>query len=310
MARNGVEVDVSPHFHRLADPPPRRRIHSHMPGVFIHHAVTLWREKKAILLPTHLLGAQNVHFNAVHWTAKPGKPEGCFLGDCSNGPENQSLNVEDVKEVISRRYGELYHPSIVDIIQDIVDMGGNTLGSLQSLRLWKDDIVGACSHFNNSPTSAPLFTFEIDDTMSLVQYTGMFGWTGSPFAFGPISRALNRIANQRQRHSSCIRRRFYGNQPAALSSRRSENNPEIIIRCTGPNAVNPQKSSSPALSMDLIGWHICLQSETIRPSDRAIRKLMHAFFTVTCSRRSRIPLEKVRSLVSLASRYSMALLGL
>ena len=62
--------------------------------------------------------------------------------------------------------------------------------------------------------------------------------------------------------------------------------------------------------MDLIGWHVCLQSETIRPSDRAIRKLMHAFFTVTCSRRSRIPLEKVRSLVSLASRYSMALLGL
>ena len=168
-----------------------------MPGVFIHHAVTLWREKKkAILLPTHLLGTQNVHFNAVHWTAKPGKPEGRFLGDCSNGPENQSLNVEDVKEVISRRYGELYHPSIVDIIQDIVDMGGNTLGSLQSLRLWKDDIVGACSHFNNSPTSAPLFTFEIDDTMSLVQYTGMFGWTGSPFAFGPISRDLNRVANQ------------------------------------------------------------------------------------------------------------------
>lgn len=310
IAREGVDVDVSPTFTRLSSPPQRRRIHSNMPGVFIYHAVNLWREGKALLLPTPSLHSENVHFNAVHWTAKPGRPEGRFLGDCSNGPENQSLNTDDVKDMIISRYGELHHPTIVDIIRDIVALG-DKVGCLQSLRLWKDDIVGAFSHFNYSPACASLFTFEIDNSLSLVQYTGMFGWTGSPFAFGPISRALGRVVNQNIAGTVHVYvDDFMGISPWHDAHKDQKMTQSLLFDALGPSAVNPLKSSEPALAMDVIGWHICLKSETVRPSNRAIRKIMYSFFSVTCSRRSRVPLDKMQALASLASRYSMALLGL
>ena len=58
-----------------------------------------------------------------------------------------------------------------------------------------------------------------------------------------------------------------------------------------------------------MGWFVDLQLGVIRPSDKGIRKLMFAFFTVDLQA-TRLPLQQCQMLASLAQRYSLALRGM
>ena len=54
---------------------------------------------------------------------------------------------------------------------------------------------------------------------------------------------------------------------------------DVLIRTFGPKAI-ADKSVMPCLQGEVLGWTVDLEYGLVRPNDKAIRKLMWAFFTV------------------------------
>ncbi len=97
---------------------------------------------QAILIPMSVAVKLNLHFNHVHWTAKPGKTEGRFLADLSNAKSGHVLNTDFTKSAIEARYGRCSLPTIREIVSSIYEVA-NECGGLSCVSLWKNDIVSA-----------------------------------------------------------------------------------------------------------------------------------------------------------------------
>lgn len=310
FAVSGVFVDTSIGFRRQTSSPPLRPLHNQLLPVYRHHAIKLWREGKALLLPPHQLEKAGCHFNPAHWTSKPGKTEGRFLGDCTNGNPDNVLNSAQVKSLVGLRFGSLSHPTIGDVVEAIYEMAREH-GGLSQLQLWKEDVVGAFGQFNYTAESACLFAFKIDDELALLQHTGMFGWTGSPYAFGVFSRALQRVASLRISGRTLVYvDDFMGISPSRRATEDQLSIQSLLTEVFGSGAVNPAKSFQPSHCQEFLGWHINLLEASIRPSDRAIRKLLFCFFGVSSSRGQRVPLAQIQRLASLSYRYSQGIVGM
>lgn len=310
IAKTGVVVDTPPEFLPLHEPPPMRRLHERLLPVYRYHAMKLWSDDKALLLPPEVLQRAGCHFSPVHWTMKPGKAEGRFLGDCSNGDHNRVLNTSTVRDLVSYRFGPLTHPTISDVVGAIFHLS-ERYGGMNRLRLWKEDIVGAFGQFNYNAASACYFAFKIDDELALLQYTGMFGWTGSPYAFGVFTRALQRQAQTRiQGRVVAYVDDFIGISDLSHASSDQNHVQRLLCETFGPQAINREKSGLPATSHECLGWLIDLVRQSVRPSDRAVRKLLFCFHGVNAEKGTYIQLAQLQQLASLARRYSQGIKGM
>ena len=310
IAASGVVVDTVEDFVPLTSPPPLRPLHQHLLPVYRYHAMKLWQDNKALLLPPEILQQAGCHFNPAHWTAKPGKAEGRFLGDCSNGDHNRVLNAPVVRDLVAKRFGPLTHPTISDVIEAVFHLAERH-GGLSHIRLWKEDIVGAFGQFNYSSASSYNFAFKIDEELALLQYTGMFGWTGSPYAFGVFTRALQRQAQQRI-HGRVVAYvdDFIGISSANLAASDQLHVQRLLCETFGSKAINLEKSGLPATSHECLGWLLDLNQQSVRPSDRAIRKLLFCFHSVNTAKGVYVQLVQVQQLASLARRYSQGVKGM
>lgn len=310
IASSGVSIDVTPLFCPVTTPPQRRRLHTDLLNVYRAHAFKLWSEGHALLIPSAHLKGLNLHFNAAHWTSKPGKPLGRFLCDCSNGVDQGTLNSESLKPLLAKRFGDLVHPTIAQLVSMILQLG-EIEGGLSTLLLWKEDIAGAFSHFNYNADDVHLLAIEIDDDLSMIHLTGMFGWSGSPYAFGPFSRALQRLVSKRIRGRVGVYvDDFMGVSLAQFASVDQALAQEAITDVLGPSAINREKSATPCRAAEFIGWLVDLDSASIRPNDRGIRKLVAILFSYDFSAGKKHPIVVYQKLASLASRYSAALYAL
>ena len=76
----------------------------------------------------------------------------------------------------------------------------------------------------------------------------------------------------------------------------------------GSKAVSYEKKVPPCLSCDVLGWLICLITESFRPSEKGTRKLVFAFWLVAVG--DKFPLIVYQLLASLAQHYSLGLPGM
>ena len=310
VASFGATVDVSGDFVLNGSPEPLRQLHGSMLHTFQKHAFKLWQKNQVFLLPLAALTDTTVHYSSLHWTPKPGKPEGRFLGDLSNNTAGSSVNSDDARAAIVERFGEAPLPSISDIVGHIFEVA-DSCGGLANVSLWKEDIVGAFGQFNINPDSSHLLAFLVDAITVLIYFTGMFGWMGAPFVFNVFSRALGRVANARSVGSVDIYvDDFMGASPTPHALADQHSAQLLITEVFGPSSVNLEKTILPAREAEFIGWFIHLPSETIRPSDRGIRKLAFAFFGVDISAGVSISVQVYQRLASLAGRYSVCLIGM
>ncbi len=60
----------------------------------------------------------------------------------------------------------------------------------KNLVLWKKDLASAFNLMDFDASSAILLAFELTEGMTAVHTTGMFGWTGTPYAFQVITRVM------------------------------------------------------------------------------------------------------------------------
>ena len=308
IATCGAVIDVPGDFVPTSSPESPRLLVQKLQHTFSLHAFGLWQSRQALLLPLAAVSGDNwVHFSPLHWTPKPGKPEGRFICDLSNSESGYVVNDASVKSTTELRYGKVSLPDIHEIIDDIFVMAERS-GSLENVRLWKEDIVGAFNHFNFEPKSARYLAFQVEGNTVLILFTGVFGWQGSPAVWAVFSRALLRAARGRLHGLVVVYvDDFIGIADKNWASSDQARLQEILFGVFGPNAVNLAKSVLPCQVCDVIGWTVDLIRRRVYPNEKGRRKLVAAFHNVSLD--SNICQRTYEKLASLASRYSRAIIG-
>jgi len=280
LATHGAYIDVAKDFIPCSEPETMRSIWSELPNTLSWHVNKLWQSNKIIVLPIDKeILAYNPHISPLWWVEQDPvtKPQGRFLGDLTNRETGHALNTEEAKDHIKERYGELNHPTIIHILISICIVA-QKCGGFRNIRLWKEDITGAFTHFFYNPEQARLLSFAISVTHILIFIMGMFGWSGSPYVFGVFSRALLRYILVRikgQCHCYCDDFIGVSHKDDALSD--SEVCQGAIERCFGKDTAAKDKRVPPCLETDAIGWQINLVFVTIRPNYKGIKSLTRAF---------------------------------
>lgn len=310
LAREGASVPIDDEFVVQSAPEPLRKLHLRLGDCIPQHAYKLWSSGKALLFRIADLPRQLVlHFNNSHWTPKPDSVYGRYLFDCANIAWGSSINSEYAFQLAETQYGKLTHPTILEILKGAVELATSLSCPLSDLRLWKDDISGAFGQFNFNPHSCFLLATQVAAGIVMIYLSGCFGYHACPLIFGVFSRAIARVLALACAGSVHIYvDDLIGFSHVSNASVDQSIAQEIIIRTFGPNSL-ADKSLPPSVSGEVLGWTIDLVSELIRPNDKAIRKLMFAFFSVDLHA-SRWPLQRCQMLASLAQRYSLALCGM
>jgi len=307
LALHGAVIDVGPEFFPTSRPERLRPLVKNLQHTFYKHAADLQQKGQALLLPLEVAIACDVHFSPVHWTPKPGKPEGRFLCDLSHAEAGCALNEDSAKILIEERYGAVEYPTITNIVDKIFECA-SMAGGLHNVRLWKEDIVGAFNQFNFTPASARHLAFQIGADVVLIVFTGVFGWQGSPAVWAVFSRALLRAAEGRLAGLIVV----YVDDFIGISIASDAHNDQLLLRevvlgVFGCEAINTDKSVLPTQTTDCIGWTTDLIRGIIYPNEKGRRKLIAAFFG--CDLFEPIEQNKLQCMASLASRYSEALIG-
>jgi len=257
-----------------------------------------------LILPTaEAVRIPGIHYSSISWTKKALVAKGRLIGDPSNAPYGSLLNGdgERMKTVFREKWGEINHPTLTDIVRKVLKLSARV--PREDIVMWKMDLANAFGLLDIRPSDARKMAFSLSGGLTLVHMFGMFGWGGTPFAFDPITRVLRRMIAARVSGESDM----YVDDVIGCSERTVcdvdvDLVADLIRRLLGPNAVNPKKTQTGKREMDVIGWHIDLDTWTVYLAEHNFHKTFIGFFAVDTS----VPVTRatLEKLTSWASRYS------
>ena len=312
LARNGAIVDVGETFVPVADPDVPRASHSRLRSCLAKHVFKLWEKGRGLALCVKDLSVdqlRDIHVSPIHWTTKLDSDEGRLLVDLSNRRTGSTVNSPETLDLSKRRYGDLRLPTIVEIVLAWYAFVGVHNVKLEDCRVFKDDISAAFCQFNINKQSAKLLCVILQGLL-FVFMVGLFGWTGAPIVFGLLSRALERLLRLKLPRC-CISLYVDDIMTLALAEEAlaMQTQVQLIAESVfGSGSIERKKSCPPSLIQTIIGWTVNLKQESIRPSDRGIKKILFAFFAVDIN--EKVSLHLCQVLASLAQRYSLCLKGM
>ena len=312
LSSEGALVEVDESFVPVSVPDAPRASHSRLRACLSKHLFKLWSKGRVLVLPVADLTVdqlKDIHVSPIHWTTKVESDEGRLLVDLSNRRTGSTVNSPETLLSSKERYGELHLPTIVDIVGDWYQFIAVHNVKLKDCRVFKDDISSAFCQFNINSQSAKRLCVILQGLL-FVFIVGLFGWAGAPIVFGLLSRALERFLQQRLPRC-CIR--LYVDDIMSLALKDEAVEIQALVKefaesVFGPDSVEPTKSCPPSTKQTLIGWTVDLYTESIRPSDRGINKILFAFFAVELDKK--VTLRLCQVLASLAQRYSLCLKGM
>jgi hypothetical protein len=257
-----------------------------------------------LLLPTTKVSqVPGVHFSPIHWTTKKEKTSGRVLGDTSNDPNNNSLNDKEliVQQIVREKWGDIHHPTLHDIAEMILTMRDKE-GSWERLVLWKMDLKGAFSLMRIKDDDIPKLAFELTQGVSLIHVAGMFGWTGTPFAFAVFSRLLQGCINDQISGQVLV----YVDDFCGCSGTSSADADQITANrigegLMGKDAMAEDKHES-GRRLEMIGWTFDLDQHSVSISERNHLKTVYCFFAVDTTKPQH--LRTWQGIASRASRYA------
>lgn len=313
LATEGASVPVASNFinNPVAEKP--RNLQRKLGKCYSKHVFKLWQKNSALVLKTEDVSPEEhskLNKSPMHWCVKPMFPPGRMLGDLSNRAEGMSINCPESKLLVEHLYGEMSYPTIEEIVSSwLVYVEANGY-ELHDMRLWKDDIRSAFNQFNFKPSETYKLAFEFAKGLIMIMMCGFFGWTGAPQVFANFSRGMLEVL--RAAVLGCIFifcDDFIGFSHHLHAATDQESAQSLIVSVFGDNAWAEEKCVPPSLQAEILGWWVDLRTATIRPSDKAIRKLTFTFFSVDVSA-TYWPLQLCQVLASLSNRYSAALMGM
>ena len=332
FAEHGVPIPVPENYHPAPAPTKRRRLEEQLGSTHAKHFLEAAAAGVAVGfreadIPAELL--QGVGYLSLHWVAKRSEgipvPKGRICLDPSNVEGGDSINSPDlrIRNQAPDMSGAMTNPTITAILQEAVEHADAAGFPLKDGRFYKDDVAHAFGQMSFDATAAKLSAVRIETEPGLRERAKAsshpggipqfiiffllhvyFGWCGASPAFAVFSRALLCILKPALKGVVSI----FVDDLMGFAHHSHAHTDQAILQDTlraffGPLAVAP-KSVTPSPAVELIGWWVDLTLETIRPSDRACRKLLWAFFNAPTDTNCTWPLQLCQVLASLANRYS------
>ena len=313
LAVHGAAIPVANDFviNPVAEAP--RLLQRKLGNCYSKHAYKLWKSGGALVFREHDVPESErnkLNINSLHWCPKPFCDGGRWLGDLSNREQGMPINCPESKEAAQLLYGEMSYPLIGEIISSWLEYANVNNFALSELRIWKEDIRSAFSQFNIKPEDTYKVAFMFEKGLILIMIWGFFGWTGAPLVFACFSRSmLEVLAKTALGRIFLFCDDFIGCGHHSVVNGDQKSAQALINHVFGDDKVALEKSVPPSTKVEVLGWWIDLDQETIRPSDKSIRKLFFVFFSVN-AKASHWSLEMCQILSSLAHRYSQALMGM
>ena len=315
IASEGSQIFVPVDFKRQPSPSPMRNLSKRLGNTIIKHAYKLWLNGNVLLfplskIPIDTFNALNFGNNA-HWTVKPDDVLGRLLTD-PNHPEKgfSGLNTDETLTRAKSIYGEMTLPTIRVFVSRLLDYVEKHNYKLADCRFFKEDIKSAFGQSKIAPDCAKLTAMRISDDLVMIYMYGYFGYHAQPIIFAVFSRLID-LALKNLLHGFLF---LYVDDllGCAHHSQVEEDQSTVqsfATRVFGTKALAAD-NTIPTTAIDVIGWHVDLVAETIRPNDKGIRKLYFVFFAILDLDAKNWPLVHVQIAASLAERYSMGIVGM
>ena len=253
------------------------------------------------------------HKMVASWAAKACSEAGRVLMDPSHTKVKLGsvMNGKEVKAACEKLWGPIQHPTITDLIGMVVNFFAKAREKDPTVRwedlvLWKMDLRAAFTLLSVAPKNTPLFTMNLTGGLVIIVLCGLFGWTGTPFAFQVVTRAI--VHELQKIHSLlmlgallmyvddimgvCFRKDLLGEQGTAR---------RVCTGLLGPTAVAEDKTED-GRALVWIGYLVDLDRQLVNMSPRNFRKCLYCFFVVDLTKK--VPVKTLERLASLAERYS------
>ena len=178
LATSCARIDTAEDFIPIPEPEPTRSLLLKVPNTIRSHIRKLWDSGNVLVLPLSAILTDNPHTSSLHIVFQNSieKPLGRILGDLTNRKPGNAINSREAKPAIIARYGDLYYPTIMDMVQDEITVA-DKVGGFQNVRMFKEDVVGAFGQFNFDPRDARLLAFMFAMDFVIIYMTGLFGWS-------------------------------------------------------------------------------------------------------------------------------------
>jgi len=259
--------------------------------------------------PTVFWMLKGDHKMVASWAPKANSEAGRVLMDPSHTKVKDGwvMNGKEVKEACKRLWGAIEHPDITELIVMIVTFfqrakERDSTVRWQDVVIWKMDLRAAFTLLSVEPKSTPLFTMNLTGGVVIIVLCGLFGWTGTPFAFQVVTRALvfellRLTLGALRMYVDDIMGVCFAKDLAWEQSTAGR----ICRGLLGPTAVAEDKTES-GRALVWIGYLVDLDRQLVCMSPRNFRKCLYAFFVVDL--RGKVPVKTLERLASLAERYS------
>ena len=302
-----VRQFTDPKFIPNEYPPPIRNVHHQVSKAIDKLSYEGWLQDRVVIIPTEIaLELKGIHFSPAHWTSKKGKKCGRLIWDGSDDSTSNCLNSVIVRETMREHFGAIINPDLNDIMRMILFEE-----SQYDPSKWKDlvmgigDVAAAFTLMNFNEEDSVLMASQLENDLTMIFHTGHFGWSGTPFAFGVITRGLRHEFKRHLRGSSDIYVDDYFWVCLQLDNTWNvQKSSEIIESLLGPTSVAKDKLKS-SRKLDIIGWHFDLDLRVVSLTQRAINKLVHAMFSADVT--DKFSLRDIQKLASWTSLYSQVL---
>ena len=252
-----------------------------------------------------------LHLALAHWATKKLKRQGRPLLDASDESAG-SLKSADATAAVREMWGPIRHPTIVELVQKLLhfvdrETARDATVSWDDVVVFKMDLRGAFNLTSIRPGHAQRLALELTGGRVIIFICGMFGWTGTPFAFDVVTRALRHELTHALYGSSDM----YADDLMAMTLRRALKIDMATAEasCTGlmgPNAVEETKThstdNSPDRTIDLIGYELSLALRTLSISRFNFLRAIYGFFSVDPE--EPVPVPTLERLASWAERYA------
>lgn len=308
----GMQLLRAEEFEPNGTPPPMRTLYKK-----VHKAVNkvqseLWKSGLVFILPRAVADkCGTLHYSPAHWARKAGKKSGRCIFDSSDGKYNSPLNSDEARVRLEALYGNIEHPTLDELVQMIMEYADEMKEKLgeefrwEDLVLWKGDLKGAFTLLFFDPDCIRYLACELTDGLVMVYHSGLFGWTGTPFAFQVITRVIVRNAGARVRGKL---RMFVDDVMGVTMIEDLRHDKKVfqdIAEGLLGSAAVAQEKWEEGLRLTWIGWTLDLKTRQVTISRRNFLKALYGFFTADPDGQFQVC--EIEKLASWSSRYSTIL---
>ena len=272
---------------------------------------SFWQRGFAILMDKEkAMDVPGVHSSKASWASKELKECGRPITDMSAKGKRGclALNSLSTKEACERQWGTIKHPTIDDLVRMVMDFLEEHLeeaaeGQLDMV-LWKMDLRGAYTLIDFQTDQVPQVAMELTDELVMFVFVGVFGWTGTPFAFQTVTRAL--LWELRRPNVLQGKVNMYCDDIMGVSHRQDVERDmaaaeKLCTNLLGPDAVESSKSVF-GKALDFIGYHIDLKTMLVSVKHRNMLRTLYGFLEIDVDQP--VTLFKMQQLASWAARYA------